>query len=209
MKNYLNKMYVKYFYDIAQDFRQFLEYFKWKLNKNKNHTPHIVKQRHIKSIANKYDLKILVETGTYKGDMVKAQLNNFEKIYSIELGKLLWEKATFRFRKNNHIKILNGDSGSVLSDVVPMLEKKSLFWLDGHYSAGITAKGELNCPVYKELSNIFNSPLNHLIIIDDARLFVGKDDYPSIEELTKFVNNHKSNASITVIDDLIIINPSK
>ena len=31
----------------------------------------------------------------------------------------------------------------------------AIFWLDGHYSAGITAMGEQATPIFKELTHIF------------------------------------------------------
>jgi hypothetical protein len=208
MRRVLTKIYHKLLYNKFQVLNQNIELLKWKFNKENIHTPHIIKQRHIRQISQKFNLSTLVETGTYKGDMVQAQLSNFNRIYSIELSEALWQKACIRFIKSPHIKILKGDSGSVLESVVPNLDTSTLFWLDGHYSAGITAKGELNCPVYKELSHIFNSSLDHFIIIDDARLFIGKDDYPTMQELNDFVLKYKSEAIISVEDDLIFINPN-
>jgi hypothetical protein len=209
MKKYLKKIYLTLFSTIVNLVKDSVEILLWKLNHKKTLTPHKIKQSHISQTAQKYNLKILVETGTYRGDMVYAQLKNFETIYSIELDKSLWAKAVIRFNNYKNVQILNGDSGKVLSEVVPKLDFKSLFWLDGHYSGGITAKGELNCPIFEELSNILNSSLNHFIIIDDARLFIGLDDYPTIEELKKYVINLKQNASLFVLDDLIFIQPGE
>ncbi|MGO8684405.1 MAG: hypothetical protein ACLQUT_07505, partial [Thermoleophilia bacterium] len=44
--------------------------------------PHIVKQRTIRSFAERFKLNIFVETGTYYGDMVEAVKGNFSQIYS-------------------------------------------------------------------------------------------------------------------------------
>ena len=209
MKKYLKKIYFTLFSTIVNSVKDNVDILIWKLNHKITLTPHKIKQSNISQTDKKYDLKILVETGTYRGDMVYAQLKNFETIYSIELDKSLWEKAVIRFENCKNVQILNGDSGKVLSQVVPKLDAQTLFWLDGHYSGGITAKGELNCPIFEELSNIFNSSLYHYIIIDDARLFIGLEDYPTIEELKRYVIEKKQNASLFVLDDLIFIQPGE
>ena len=115
--------------------------------------------------------------------MVEAQRNHFEKIYSIELSEKLFNRAKKRFKDYSHITILHGDSGIVLNKLIPEIDKPALFWLDGHYSGGITAKGEKECPVPEELKTILKSSLPHIILIDDARLFNGTHDYPTIEQI--------------------------
>ncbi|WP_069660398.1 hypothetical protein [Arcticibacter eurypsychrophilus] len=164
---------------------------------------HLVKQLAIKEYKNKSNYSTLVETGTYLGDMVYAQLNNFKQIYSIELGEDLWREAVARFKDSSHVVILQGDSSKILKDVVLELKGESIFWLDGHYSAGVTAKGDKECPVYEELTTILDSNLNHIILIDDARCFNGIGDYPKKEELFKYILSRRSKSKIEVKDDII------
>lgn len=165
--------------------------------------PHIVKELAIEEYKERYRCRILVETGTYRGDMIYAEKDHFKKIYSIELDKTLFEKAVKKFKKHPHITILWGDSGEVLKNVVPLLEEPALFWLDGHYSGGITAKGDKECPIFEELETIFASQHHHVILIDDARCFNGTHDYPTIAELTDYVQQHKPGYTIEVKDDFI------
>lgn len=166
--------------------------------------PHVIKQLIIKDAKDKYGCGILIETGTYLGDMVEAQKKHFGKIYSIELGEKLYEDAVKRFEGDENVTILFGDSGKVLKALMPKICEPAIFWLDGHYSAGVTAMGEKQCPIYEELEAIFASkPFNHVLLIDDARLFVGKDDYPTFEELTDFIKEKKPHATIYVKDDAI------
>jgi len=165
--------------------------------------PHYIKQLVILEHKKKFSINILVETGTYMGDMVHAMEKKFEKIYSIELGHDLWTAAVDRFKNKKHITILLGDSGKVLHDIIPEIKKRAIFWLDGHYSAGITAKGEKNCPIFEELDAIFSSSLNHILLIDDARCFDGTGDYPTIEELSKYILSRKGNSKININDDVI------
>src|SRR5258705_7967209 len=93
-------------------------------------TPHMVKQMAIEEYLRKFHTEILIETGTYLGDMVEAQRNHFKKIYSIELSERLFNKAQKRFKDHLHIKILHGDSGAVLNELMTGIGTPALFWLD-------------------------------------------------------------------------------
>jgi hypothetical protein len=74
----------------------------------------------------------------------------------------------------------------------------------------ITAKGERNTPIEKELDIILHSSISPIILIDDARLFTGKDDYPSISVIKKQVKNAGKNFLVSVDTDIIhIISNSK
>ena len=116
-------------------------------------------------------------------EMVEAMKGRFEKIYSIELNDELYGKAKERFVSDKNVTLLHGDSGEVLPMLLSNITEPVLFWLDGHYSAGITSKGNLNTPIVKELRAICEDSTKHVILIDDARLFVGKEDYPTYDEI--------------------------
>jgi len=180
----------------------------WEKNGRPLPPPHIVKQMAIEEYLRKFHTEILVETGTYLGDMVEAQRNHFKKIYSIELSEKLYNKAQKRFNDHLHIKILHGDSGAVLNKLMTVIEKPALFWLDGHYSGGITAKGKKECPVPEELETILKSPLQHIILIDDARLFNGTHDYPTIGQIDEIIKVNNRQYSIEIKDDIIRLTPS-
>lgn len=182
---------------------------KWEAQKKPVPVPHIVKQKTINLYQNKYNVGVLFETGTYLGDMVWAQRKNFKTIYSIELSEALYEKAKKRFENFPHIHIKQGDSGKVLHTLVDKMSEKAIFFLDGHYSGGITAKGDKECPIYEELSAIFQSGQEHILLIDDARCFIGKEDYPTMESLSKFIKDHYSNSLIDIQDDIIRIELKK
>lgn len=177
---------------------------KWNKNGCPVPPPHIVKQMTIQEYQDKYQYKILVETGTYLGDMVEAQKKRFRKIYSIELGIDLFDKATKRFKNDKNVTIVQGDSGKVLPDIMLKLNEPAIFWLDGHYSAGITARGDKDCPIFEELDAIFSKKnFEHILLIDDARCFIGEDDYPTIEELTNYVRSKNEKYQVDVKHDTI------
>ena len=138
--------------------------------------------------------------------MIHTVKKKFKRIYSIELNEALFRNARKRFVKNNHISIIYGDSTVQLKEILPNIDKPCLFWLDAHYSGEGTAKGDLQTPIMEEMNLILNhSNLKPIILIDDARMFIGKNDYPSIEKIKNLVfKNHKDWLFI-IKDDIIRI----
>jgi hypothetical protein len=167
--------------------------------------PHIVKVRTVERFQAKTAYKTLVETGTFMGDMIEAQLGNFDKIYSIELSEKYWKDAKEKFKSQPKVKLLQGDSGKVLHELQSELKEPAIFWLDGHYSGADTAKGEKISPIYEELEAIFKSPIAHCVLIDDARLFNGTDDYPALDDLKAFIVKKRPKAEIAVDSDTISV----
>lgn len=171
--------------------------------------PHPIKQGRILEYARKFNIKLLVETGTFRGEMVEAQRKNFENIYSIELSHELYEKAVQKFKRFKHIHLIEGDSAVTLKQVTSLINEPGLFWLDGHYSGGVTAKGNLNCPIYGELDTIFSKAFNHVLVIDDAKDFNGTEDYPTISELSNYVLSKRKNYKMDVRDNIISFYPGE
>jgi hypothetical protein len=135
--------------------------------------------------------------------MIEAQRNNFKKIFSIELQHDLAEKAKERFKDMDHIRILEGDSGKLLRAILFEVKEPAIFWLDAHYSGGLTARGDNECPIFQEIDAIFSTKENHLLLIDDARLFNGKGDYPTINQLTKYIQDKDPRYKVSVDSDII------
>lgn len=180
----------------------------WERNGRAVPPPHVVKQHTLLNYAKKYNLKVLVETGTYYGDMVNALKDNFKYIYSIEIGKDLYEQAKKRFENACNVELILGDSGRELKRVMEKLDRPALFWLDGHYSAGVTARGIKDTPIYEELNHIFSrQDEGHVIIIDDARCFGTNPAYPTIDELKEFIYSNRKDMKIFIQDDSIRITP--
>lgn len=168
--------------------------------------PHHIKQETILKYAEANKIKLFVETGTYLGVMIDSMKNKFEKLYSIELSDFLFNRAKKMFKNHPNVQMVLGDSGVKIADVLSELKQPAIFWLDGHYSGGVTAKADIETPILAELRKILDHPIKqHIIIIDDARLFNGKRDYPTIEEITKFTLEIDKNLQIFLEHDFIII----
>jgi len=178
----------------------------WERQGRPSPPPHIVKEELIKDYAKTFDTQILIETGTYLGDMVHAMKKSFSRIISFELDHNLATQAQQRFANDPHIEIVEGDSGKLLDEHLATINEPCLFWLDGHYSGGITAKGALETPIKNELTAILSHPVDgHVILIDDARCFTGENDYPTLDELKSFVAERKPNHKFNVEHDVIRI----
>ncbi len=188
--------------------RQAKELVEWERKGKPVPPPHIIKQKVLREYSKKYGLRTMVETGTYIGDMIEAMKKDFDQIYSIELSKNLHEECVRRFKKINNIKLIHGDSGSELGKLMNKITQPTLFWLDGHYSDGVTARGDKDTPIYEELNHILVAKnFGHVIIIDDARCFGRDPGYPSVEELGESIKSKRNNLKIIVQDDIIRITP--
>jgi hypothetical protein len=75
-----------------------------------------------------------VETGTLFGDSALKLNRHFPEVYTIEINRDLYEKAVTRLKNRPGIKVLFGDSQSVLKDLVQKLQGPCLFYLDAHFS---------------------------------------------------------------------------
>ena len=123
-------------------------------------------------LQNNYtNYKIFVESGTCYGSTTFAMEPLFEKIYTIEIKKDFFNATKTKYT-GNKIEFLLGDSSNVFQSLLPKLESKCIFFLDGHWSAGNTGKGIKDCPLIEEITHI-NNLFKHeaIIIIDDYRLF--------------------------------------
>jgi hypothetical protein len=170
--------------------------------------PHAYKQRVVSECGRRFGARVLVETGTYLGDMLEAVHPDFEELYSIELDGELHQRAVQRFARRDNVTILHGDSATVLPQLLNRISSPALFWLDGHYSAGITARGDRDTPVVAELEAIARHPVRgHVILIDDARCFDGSRDYPSLPEIRECASRLWPDHTFEVQDDVIRILP--
>jgi len=192
----------------VQKRRQMKQIAQWEKNGRPLPPPHAVKQLTLQHYSKRFNLDVLVETGTYYGDMVEAMRGVFSHIYSIELSKELYEKARKRFKGEKYIELIWGDSGVEMEKIMGKLDQPALFWLDGHYSAGETARSDKDTPIYEELNHILNAQdRGNVIIIDDARLFGTDPAYPRREELFDFIKSRRPDVDISVQEDSIRITP--
>lgn len=170
--------------------------------------PPDVKAKMIVDLAKRYNLITLVETGTYDGKMVDLTLTSFNTIWTIELDEKLYTSARLKYLNNPKINVRHGDSAEVLKTILPVLEGPALFYLDAHFSGGITARGVKNTPVIEELLAIYGGARGgSAILIDDAREMSFAQGYPKLSEVLNLIEALLPDYVVGVVGDIIIAGP--
>jgi hypothetical protein len=138
-----------------------------------------------------------VETGTYMGDTTSVLSKVAKMVYSIEPEPALFSKAEQRFSNTSNVKIIKGLSEDVFPKLLPTLSGNVCFWLDGHYSAGITFKGPQETPIIDELTGIGRNITQMgkvVVMVDDVRCFDPSNPefsaYPPVGFLVDWARKH-------------------
>lgn len=172
--------------------------------------PYLLKRGIIARMAVRSGAKVLVETGTYMGDTPWQLRELFERIWTVEVHPPLAALARDRFKNMSHVTVIEADSRHALKEIVPQLDKPVLYWLDGHYSGGITGMGEAVCPIFAELDTVFaETKVPFVILIDDARLFGQEDGYPTLTELNEYFQRLPQRPQVWMEIDIIFVIPAQ
>lgn len=149
--------------------------------------------------------RVFVETGTYYGDTVAAIKDMYSKVISIEVDAALHKMACKRFADDRNVHIELGDCAKKLPEALATLGEAAVFWLDGHYSGGVTGKGEIEDPILISLNQIAAHPVRgHVIFVDDARTFDGREGRPDISEVFNCIKKIDNRYIIRVQSDIIV-----
>jgi hypothetical protein len=147
----------------------------------------------LKDDYNKYTT--FVETGTYCGETIFEMEPYFTKLYTVELSPTHYNSTRAKY-SGSKINFILGDSVNIFEKLLPTINENVIFFLDGHWSSGDTAKGDKDCPLIEEVTHINNLfHQNAIIIIDDCRLF-GKNKKDGVNEDWSGIN---SNAILTIL----------
>lgn len=167
--------------------------FRWFRSGCRGAAPHSVKLRIVRSYLERFSVDQFIETGTYFGRTLASIAETGIDCTSIELSEELYERARDRFKNHENVTLFMGDSAERLPEILKQVTGPALFWLDGHYSAGITASGRMQTPISAELEAILQHPIKkHVILIDDARCFDGTNDYPHLDNLLRTIRKDGS-----------------
>jgi hypothetical protein len=167
-------------------------------------------------LASELRITHAIETGTYFGTSAAALAHEFEQVWTIELSPDLHRKALDRFGHLPNLHLIQGSSAEVLSRAIAESNAPTLFWLDSHWSGGITAGQEHECPIMDEIAQIDASEhaATSCILIDDARYFLGpppppatRDAWPTFMVVMDTLRTMKDRY-VTVLDDVVIAVPA-
>ena len=163
----------------------------------------VEKQEIVLNYITSHDISCLIETGTYVGDMVSAVRRCVTQVYSVELDPYLFKVCRLRFLFCRNVTVLHGDSGFVLEQLLPRIRQRALFWLDGHFSGDITAKGTVDSPIIRELECIRRHHIkNHVILVDDVNYF-GTGNWPSLEEVIALIKSINPKYDVEIENDIL------
>jgi hypothetical protein len=167
-----------------------------------------VKQRAVREHAARYRLRTLIETGTYYGEMVSATISLFDSIQSIECDPALAALAQARFARHPNVRILCGDSQTVIPKLLGEVRGPCLFWLDAGYYGWAGLRGETE-RLGAEINAILNHPIReHVILMDDARGLNGENGAPSLQDFIQTIRSRDPHRQIAVLDDIVRIVPA-
>ena len=115
-----------------------------------------------------------IETGTYRADTALFLARSARQVVTIEPSPSLAAYSRRRLKGVTNVTLIDQDSEHALPAVLNQVRGPVSFWLDGHYSGGVTFRGQQETPIEIELE-LVDRALNHLdleaILIDDFRLF--------------------------------------
>jgi hypothetical protein len=155
--------------------------------------PAPVKRDVLRRTGREHRLRVLIETGTFRGDTAIALRRHFDRIVSVELSPELHASAARRARRVKNVELVQGNSADVLPGIVARLSQPALFWLDAHYAGGVTAMGDKISPILAELDAVLgHQGPRHVVLIDDARNFrdPGRTGYPGADAIGTLASRH-------------------
>jgi hypothetical protein len=168
-------------------------------------------------LARVFGLRGFIETGTYLGHSLENVCGSFERAVSIELSPELHQAALQKFADRPNVILLQGDSARRIVDATALCAGlPTLYWLDAHWSAGNTARGEENTPILTELALIADrvSP-DDVVLIDDMRQFISLPEgfaihdahagYPMIDEVLRVLADFPSGGFQAVLSGDILV----
>lgn len=125
----------------------------------------------LEKLKSDYQIKIAIETGTFRGGTAAFFATVFEEVHTIDIAEQYYQQARKTLSSFSNIHLHLGSSEKVLAQILPTLkEEPILFYLDAHWND--------HWPLLDELEEI-NKTHHHncIIIIDDIKV-PGRPDIP-------------------------------
>jgi hypothetical protein len=158
-----------------------------------------------------FKAKVFFETGTNRAETAVWASTNFERVFTVEAYEPLYQKAVETFGNRKNIQFLEGDSRTHIKSLTSSLTEPAIFWLDAHWCGEQTFGKSDECPLVGELELLNASKVPHIVLIDDARLFLAPppapheaSHWPDISTICRLLTDHSSKRYVAVHDDVII-----
>lgn len=197
---------------ILQKWKSDSEFDAWRRREFASPAPHQIKMRVLKTYGSN---QFWIETGTFFG-RTSLELSVFSKeVHTIEPSEELFLESKRIFGNRKNIYAHHGLSEELLGPIIDrIIDKEDMphidFWLDGHFSQGVTFRGEIDTPVIQELRQILKRTTKlsgFTIFVDDVRLFSHlipcDENYPKLFELVAIAKEY--DLLWTIEHDILII----
>ena len=148
------------------------------------------KRRLLRLLLQDREFGSAIETGTYLGSTTRLLARFCGDVTTFEISETVYEFAKKKNSKLNNVKFVNESSdGEGFTAAIGQSRRPILFWLDAHYSAGITGGNSNEQPLRREIKTICetSSDTSFIALVDDANIFDFDKSYPSISEIEEIV----------------------
>lgn len=170
----------------------------------------------IRWLRDRAGVRTFVESGTFKGETASWAADLFEQVITIELSPEIHRETSGRLASKSNISFRLGHTSTVLASLLPQMREPAIFWLDAHWSGLNTAGREDECPLLEELALLNAVPVEHFVLIDDARLFTAPPPsphqaaaWPTIWEIHETLQQRPSPRFVIIHRDAIIAVPEQ
>ena len=140
------------------------------------------------ALKTKYGIERFVETGTLVGHTAMWAAEHFASVISVDIEL----QGTF----GGKVIYIEMDSAEYLEFFA--ITEPTIFWLDAHTNE--------SCPVLREISAINKSPLRHVILVDDARLFDALTAWPRKADVIAALENG-GKRTVWEVGDVLVAEP--
>ena len=183
----------------------------WRLFRFEVANPHSwSKYRQLKAVGRRTAAKMLIETGTYLGNTSMRCSKVFDQVVTIELDPDLHQQAKTYLSSRDNVECILGDATQKLPEVLSRDDcKQAVVFLDGHFSSGRTAHGDVPEPACELLSELGQYREKVCaIVVDDFRLFGVEAGWPRKSELLRAAEEHFTDYRLAVHLDQLLIEKS-
>lgn len=170
------------------------------------------------AMRDRYGLKRFVETGTYRGKTTLLALAYFDIVTTCEISQALHDMLALRLPKVEPPKeliYLRMESPKMLKFIFDKPDQiPCLVWLDAHWCGGPKLGPE--CPLLAELRAINGTRGRHVILIDDARMFLNPPppphdpkQWPTFGQIKELCRQLGPTDVVEVFGDVIVVRPKE
>ncbi|MFB2983284.1 hypothetical protein [Microseira sp. BLCC-F43] len=119
-------------------------------------------EEEIKKLVQKFEIKTIIETGTFLGGTTKKLAQIANQVYTIEVDSENIPEATEFLKDSTNVTVKEGSSSEILRDLLKRDHGNTLFYLDAH--------SHIDTPLLDELKAIAEAEIKPVVVIHDWKI---------------------------------------